>query len=46
MQNIYDYTLPMVIFSVFGLAALAVAFMLKREDKRKNYGLEQPNIAN
>lgn len=44
MQNMYDYTLPMVIFTVFGLAALLVAFLLKREDKRKGYGLELPNI--
>ena len=44
LQNVYDYTLPMVIFTVFGLAALIVAFLLKREDKRKNYGLEAPNI--
>jgi phosphotransferase system glucose/maltose/N-acetylglucosamine-specific IIC component len=44
--NIYDYTLPMIIFTAFGLAALAVAFLLKREDKRKGYGLEMPNIEN
>jgi len=43
-QNIYDYTLPMAIFAVFGLAALFVALLLKREDKRMNYGLEKPNI--
>ena len=43
-QNIYDYTLPMVIFTTFGLAALIVALLLKREDKRKKYGLELPNI--
>jgi len=44
-QNIYDYTLPMVIFTTFGLTALLVAFLLKREDKKKKYGLEMPNIA-
>ncbi len=43
-QNIYDYTLPMIIFTTFGLAALVVALLLKREDKRKKYGLESPNI--
>jgi len=43
-QNIYDYTLPMLIFTAFGVAALVVALLLKREDKRKNYGLEMPNI--
>ena len=43
-QNVYDYTIPMVIFAAFGLAALFVALLLKREDRRENYGLEQPNI--
>ena len=43
-QNIYDYTLPMMIFTAFGLTAVIVAFLLKREDKRKKYGLELPNI--
>ncbi len=42
--NMYNYTLPMMIFTLFGLLALIVAFMLKAEDKRKGYGLEQPNI--
>jgi len=42
--NMYNYTLPMIIFTLFGLLALIVAFMLKAEDKRKGYGLEQPNI--
>ncbi|MCD7976296.1 MAG: MFS transporter [Tannerellaceae bacterium] len=40
----YDYTLPMAIFTCFGVLALFVALMLKREDKKKGYGLEQPNI--
>ncbi len=43
-QNIYDYTLPMIIFMSFGLAALVIALLLKREDKKKGYGLEMPNI--
>ena len=43
-QNIYDYTLPMIIFMLFGLAAMVVALLLKREDRRKKYGLELPNI--
>jgi len=42
--NMYNYTLPMMIFTLFGILALIVAFMLKAEDKRKGYGLEQPNI--
>jgi len=44
VQTIYDYTLPMVIFTIFGLTALAVALLLKREDRIKGYGLELPNI--
>lgn len=40
----YDYTLPMIIFSAFGILAVFVAFMLKREDKVKRYGLERPNV--
>ncbi|MCD7914124.1 MAG: MFS transporter [Tannerellaceae bacterium] len=40
----YDYTIPMAIFTGFGVLALIVAFMLKSEDKKKGYGLEQPNI--
>ncbi len=42
--NVYDYTLPMTIFTCFGVLALFVALLLKREDKKKGYGLEQPNI--
>lgn len=42
--NTYDYTLPMMIFTAFGVLALFVALLLKAEDKRKGYGLEQPNI--
>ena len=40
----YDYTLPMCIFTVFGVLALFVSLMLKAEDKKKGYGLEMPNI--
>lgn len=40
----YDYTLPMCIFSVFGLIAIAIALLLKREDGVKHYGLEESNI--
>lgn len=40
----YDYTLPMAIFTCFGLLALFIAILLKREDKKKGYGLELPNI--
>ncbi|HEY9113138.1 MAG TPA: MFS transporter [Bacteroidales bacterium] len=40
----YDYTWPMVIFTIFGVLAVLVAYMLKAEDKKKGYGLELPNI--
>lgn len=39
----YDYTIPMLIFASFGVIALILALLLKAEDKRKNYGLENPN---
>jgi MFS family permease len=44
MVNTYDYTIPMMIFAGFGVAAIIFAFLLKAEDKRKGYGLELPNI--
>lgn len=40
----YDYTIPMMIFTCFGLLSLLFAFLLKREDRKKGYGLELPNI--
>jgi len=40
----YNYTLPMIIFTCFGVLALLFAFLLKAEDKKKGYGLELPNI--
>ncbi len=40
----YDYTLPMLIFMSFGILAFFFAFLLKREDAIKGYGLEKPNI--
>ncbi|MCD7937780.1 MAG: MFS transporter [Tannerellaceae bacterium] len=42
----YNYTLPMCIFACFGVLALIVALALKVENKRKGYGLEEPNIKN
>lgn len=39
-----DYTAPMAIFAGFGAVAIYIAFMLKKEDARKNYGLEKSNI--
>jgi MFS family permease len=40
----YDYTIPMLIFAVFGVVALVLALWLKMEDGRKGYGLEKPNM--
>jgi len=42
--NTYNYTLPMIIFTTFGLLAIVFAYLLKAEDKKKGYGLELPNI--
>jgi len=42
----YDYELTWLIFIGLTLLSLGVAFLLKMEDKKKNYGLEQPNIQN
>ena len=40
----YNYTVPLVIFACFGVAALLLAGYLKLIDKKHNYGLELPNI--
>jgi nitrate/nitrite transporter NarK len=40
----YNYTLPMIIFTGFGVLALVFALLLKAEDRKKGYGLELPNI--
>jgi len=40
----YDYTNTWLIFVGLTFAALVLAFMLKRQDKKSGYGLELPNI--
>lgn len=40
----YDYTMPLIIFASFGVAALLIALYLKAMDKKQNLGLEEPNI--
>ena len=40
----YDYTAPMLVFVSLGVIALILGFLLKTLDKKKGYGLEQPNI--
>ena len=42
----YDYNETWLIFIGLTLLAVVVAFLLKREDKRKGYGLQLPNIKN
>ncbi len=43
-DGVIDYTESMTIFAGFGVVAIVIAVMLLLEDKKKNYGLEQPNI--
>ena len=40
----YDYTAPLVMLACLGIAALLLGFVLKIVDKKKGYGLEEPNI--
>jgi MFS family permease len=40
----YDYTVPMLVFASLGVLALVFGFLLKAEDKKKQYGLETPNL--
>ena len=42
----YDYTVPLVVFAGFGVLALLIALYLKAVDKKRGYGLEEPNIKN
>jgi hypothetical protein len=42
--NLYDYTIPMLIFTASAILSVFIAFLLKYEDKKKTYGLENPNI--
>ena len=40
----YDYKVPMLIFASLGVFAFLLGLWLKGEDKKKGYGLEEPNI--
>lgn len=40
----YDYTAPMVIFAIFGVCAIVIAMLLRAEDAKKHYGLEEANM--
>lgn len=39
----YNYTVPEFIFAGFGIMAMVLSVVLKIVDKRKGYGLDQPN---
>ena len=41
----YNYTIPLIIFAGFGVAALLIAVYLKALDGKRDLGLEKPNIA-
>ena len=38
------YLVPMIVFASFGVLAFIFSILLKKEDKKKGYGLELPNI--
>ncbi|MBO4817586.1 MAG: MFS transporter [Bacteroidales bacterium] len=40
----YNYTVPLIIFAGFGVAALLIALYLKALDSKRHLGLEEPNI--
>ncbi len=40
----YDYTWPLVMLACLGIAALVISLVLKVVDKKRNLGLETPNI--
>lgn len=40
----YNYTAPLVMLAGLGVAALILGFVLKAVDKKKELGLEEPNI--
>ena len=42
--NVYDYTLPMCVFTGIAVLSLGVAYLLKAADKKYGYHLEEANI--
>ena len=42
--NVYDYTLPMCVFTGIAVLSLGVAYLLKAADKKYGYRLEEANI--
>ena len=43
-QSTGSYLVPMIVFSSFGILAFFFSLLLKSEDRKKGYGLEEPNI--
>ena len=41
--NLYDYTLPMCIFTGIAVISMLIAFCLKSADRKYGYKLEEPN---
>ena len=42
--GVIDYTKSMIIFACFGVISVVIALLLKLEDKKQGYGLEQANV--
>ncbi len=42
--NVYDYTLPMCVFTAIAVLSLIVAFLLKAADRKYGYKLEEANL--
>lgn len=42
--NLYDYTVPMFVFTGFATLSFIVAYLLKVADRKYGYGLEKPNM--
>ena len=40
----YNYTAPLIMLASLGVAALVLGLVLKVVDRKKNLGLERPNI--
>jgi hypothetical protein len=42
-EMVYDYTIPILMLVICGIVSIYLAFLLKKADKRQNYGLELPS---
>jgi MFS family permease len=42
-EMMYDYTIPILMLVVCGVVSIFLSFLLKKADKRQNYGLELPS---